>query len=131
MRQMILIVIIGLVCAGSVGCKNIEKLGPGNDMAIANQENLNKNVMRQLDNFEKLAKAQPSWDAAKDQPIFDKQKAVLVEQLATNNAWLLVIKTAIESNDLDPKFFGDLLKELPGWIAAGKSVYDLVKSKGK
>jgi hypothetical protein len=131
MYRMILIVIIGLLCAAVTGCKNIEKLGPGNELALENHENLQSNVMRQLENWQKVVdakKAELGWDAG-DQEKFDAQKKEIVDQLAIVQAWLLVIKQAIESNDIDPQFFTGLLKQLPDWIKAGKDIYDLVKKK--
>jgi hypothetical protein len=111
-----------------VGCTSFEDFGPGNTLAMENQTNIEKNVVRSLDNFEKLAKANPEW-TAEDQKIFDSQKKAIIEQLAINYCWLYVIKGAAESDTLDAGFFGDVIQELPAWVAQGKQVYDLVESK--
>lgn len=113
-----------------VGCQNIDALGPGNTLAMENQSNLDKNVMRQLNNFEKLAKAQPNW-TENDAKVFAEQKAVVIEQLVLNYAWLLVIKEAVEANNLDPSFFGLVLDKAPEWIQNGKDIYDLIKDLSK
>ena len=126
MKWMLPVIIILALFAG---CKNIEKLGPGNTMVLENQGNLEKNVMRQLNNFEKLAEA-AKW-TEEDRKIFAKQKAVIIEQLVINYAWLLVIKEAAESNDLNPKFFGQMLERMPAWIQEGKKIYDLIKEMNK
>lgn len=97
-------------------------------MATENQVNLEKNVVRQLNNFEKLAKANPEWKP-EDQVIFDAQKKAIIEQLTINYCWLLVIKGAAESDTLDPAFFSSVIQELPAWVAQGKQIYDLIESK--
>lgn len=126
MKRMLLIVII---LALFTGCKNIEDLGPGNELALQNQSNLEKNVMIQLGNFEKLAEA-AKW-TEEDKKIFADQKATIIEQLVINYAWLLVIKEAVEANDLDPKFFGQVLDRAPAWIKEGKKIYDLIEEMTK
>lgn len=114
------------------GCKNIEKLETGNQLAIENQTHLEANVVRHLANFEKLARAHPDW-TDEDQAIFNAQKAEIAEQLAINYAWLLTIDAAVHKNDLDPAFFGRVLDELPDWVRKGKAIADLIKdvSDGK
>jgi flagellar basal body L-ring protein FlgH len=126
MKRMLLIVII---LALFTGCKNVEDLGAGNELALQNQTNLEKNVMIQLENFEKLATA-AKW-TEEDKKIFADQKAAIIEQLVINYAWLLVIKEAVEANDLDPKFFGQVLDRAPAWIEEGKKIYDLIKDMSK
>ena len=121
-RILIVVMLAGLL----IGCKNVEKLGAGNELAMENQTNIEKNVLRLLNNFEKLAKAQPNW-TGEDAVIFSDQKATIIEQMTINYAWLLVIKEAVEANDLDPKFFGEVLERAPGWIGEGKKIYDLIK----
>ena len=128
MKRMLLIVIIGLVALA--GCKNIDNLGPGNELALENQANLESNVTRVMNNFEILSKAQPSWDEG-DAAKWEAQKAAILEQLVLNYAWLLVIKEAVEANDLDPKFFSQVLSQAPAWIGEGKKIYDLIKELGK
>lgn len=125
MRYLMLLILVVVA-----GCKNIDNLGPGNVLAMENQSNLEKNVVRQLNNFEKLAKAQPEW-TADDAKIFAEQKAAILEQLVINYAWLLVIKDAVEANALDPKFFGVVLDKAPDWIKQGKDIYDLIREIGK
>lgn len=126
MKKALVLVLLVVVA----GCQNMEALGPGNNLAVENQTNLEKNVVRQLNNFEKLAKAQPNW-TEEDAKIFAKQKAEIIEQIAINYGWLLVIKEAVEANDLDPTIFGVILENLPTWIQQGKNIYDLVKEKTK
>jgi len=111
-----------------VGCTSFEDFGPGNKLAMENQTNIEKNMLRQLDNFEKVAKASPEW-TAEDQATFNSQKNAIIEQLAINYCWLLVIKSAAESDTLDAGFFGSVIQELPAWVAQGKQVYDLIESK--
>lgn len=123
-----LIVVLCILVTGC--CASFEDLKAGNDMALENQSNLEKNVVRNLDNFEKLAKANPEW-TTEDQKTFDAQKKATLEQLAINYCWLLVIKDAAESDTLDPKFFGEIIKDLPAWVSEGKQVYDLIKAKRK
>jgi hypothetical protein len=126
-KLLIVIVLLGLF----VGCKNIEDLGPGNELALQNQTNLEKNVTRLLDNFQKLAEASPDYEEEKDQPIIDEQRKVILEQLVLNYAWLLVIKEAVEANALDPKFFGQVLDRAPAWIEEGKKIYDLIQEMSR
>jgi hypothetical protein len=123
--------LIGVLCILVTGCcTSFEDLKAGDTMALENQANLEKNVVRQLDNFEKVCKAQPSW-TPDDQKIFDEQKKAILEQLAINYCWLLVIKDAAESDTLDPAFFGEIVKDLPAWVSEGKQVYDLIKARRK
>lgn len=126
MKKVLIIALLGFVFTG---CKNIEKLGPGNEMALENQANLESNVVRQLSNFEKLAEA-AGWDE-EDQKIFAEQKAVILEQLTINYAWLLVIKEAVEENDVNPGLFVQIIDRLPGWIEDGKKIYDLIEEMSR
>jgi len=119
--------IVFTVLLALMGCKNIDQLGPGNELALENQSNLEGNVVRLLDNFQKLAEASPDYEKDKDQPIIDEQRKVILEQLVLNYAWLLVIKEAVEANSLDPAFFGQVLERAPAWITEGKKIYDLIK----
>lgn len=124
------IVAIMIALFALMGCQNIEDLGPGNMLAVENQSNLEINVMRHLNNFEKLAKAQSAWNE-EDAKIFAEQKSAIVEQMAINYAWLLVIKEAVEANAINPKFFGEMLDRIPGWVGEGKNIYDLIQSMRK
>jgi hypothetical protein len=111
-----------------IGCASFDDLKDGNEMAVENQTNLEKNVLRVLKNYEALAKRDSSWEDS-DQAIIDKQRKDVLEQLAINHTWLMVLREAIESEGLDANFFADIVGEVPGWIAAGKDIYDMIKSK--
>ena len=111
-----------------VGCANFEALQPGNQLAMENQANLEKNVVRLYDNLKKAGEASGNW-TPEDEAIWNEQRDTTLEQLATNNAWLLVIQDAVTEDKLDAGFFQDLLKDLPEWIGKGKDIYELIKKK--
>lgn len=123
-----LLMLIVIASCMLVGCKNVEKLGPGNQLAMENQSNLEKNVVRLLSNLDLLYK---EYGDAEDKASLVKQKKVLFEQLAINHGWLLTIKNAVESNDLDPGFFLKVVMKAPAWIEDGKKIYDLIKELSK
>jgi len=124
MKWNALLVVLALACLLMVGCKNVEKLGPGNELALENQGNLEKNMIRVLDNMKKIYASEGTDEQKK---ALAKQRAEIVEQLVINYAWLLTIKKAVESNDIDPGFFTKVLGEAPGWIEQGKNIADMVK----
>jgi hypothetical protein len=110
------------------GCKNVEKLGPGNELALENQANLEKNIVRLFGNLEKLY---AKYGDDKDKASLAQQKKVTIEQVAINYGWLLTIKDAAEANDLDPGFFLKVVTRAPAWIEDGKKIYDLIKELTK
>lgn len=126
MKRLIMVLIIGSCL---IGCACFDKLEDGNKLALENQTNLEKNVSRMLENYQKLAQSHPSYDAEKDQPIIDAQKKVIIEQMTINYAWLLVIQEAIKDDDLNAQLLGAVLKDLPDWIQTGKTIADLIKAK--
>jgi hypothetical protein len=126
MKRLMLLTVVALLFF--TGCKNVEKLGPGNELAMENQTNLEKNVVRILGNLDKLYK---EYGDAEDKASLVKQKAVIIEQLTINYGWLLTIKNAVEANDIDPGFFLKVVTKAPGWIEQGKDIYDLIKELSK
>jgi hypothetical protein len=127
MKKLFLTVSIALIITG---CKSFEDLDAGNKLAIENQSNLESNVLRQLDNFKKLGQSTGKWDD-NDEKIWTEQKDVIIQQLAINRAWLIVIQEAISSDSVNSELFGEVLKDLPGWVKDGKDIYDLIKTKSK
>lgn len=119
-----LLMLIVIASCLLVGCKNVEKLGPGNELAMENQGNLEKNVVRILNNLDLLYK---EYGDAEDKASLVKQKAVIFEQLAINYGWLLTIKNAVEANDIDAGFFLKVVTKAPGWIEQGRQIADLIK----
>ena len=122
-----------------VGCKNFEDLEAGNNLALGNQNNLEKNTMRSFENYKKILKlyAETVGDATEEAKVEKKIKIAeeaqseTAEQLAIGRAWLLVLKEAIKKDSLNADLFGGVITDLPGWIKQGKDVYDLIKSKTK
>ena len=119
---------LALIALLFVGCANFDVLAPGNELALENQANLEKNVTRLFDNLKKAGESTGNW-TPEDEAIWSEQKATTLEHLAVNSARLLVVKDAAEEDKLDAGFFQDLLKDLPAWIEKGKSIYDLIKAK--
>jgi len=114
----------------AVGCTSFDSLEPGNNLALENQSNLEKNTLRAFDNLKKVGKATGKW-TDEDEVIWKEQRYNVALQLAVNNAWLLVIADAIKSDSLDAGFLKTVLDELPGWIDTGKTIHDLIHTMKK
>lgn len=130
-----MMLLLAIVVVALMGCKCFEDLEVGNDLAMQNQVNLEKNTMRSFDNLKKVgqayAKAAGKKWTAKDEEIWSAQRKEAATQLAINYAWLLVIKEAVKQDTVDAALLGSVLEDLPGWIDQGKNIYDLVKDKFK
>lgn len=113
-----------------MGCKSFESLEPGNKLALENQSNLETNSLRAFDNLKEIGKATGKW-TEEDDAIWMGQRHEVALQLAINNAWLLVIADAIESDTLDADFLKNVLDELPKWIETGKTINDLIQKMKK
>jgi uncharacterized lipoprotein NlpE involved in copper resistance len=136
------ILVLTILVLALVGCKNFEDLEAGNNLALENQNNLEKNVVRSYDNYIKVLKlysetvGDATPEAKKEQAAVAKKietaeaaKDVSIEQLAIGRAWLLVLQEAIKKDSLNADLMGSVITDLPGWIKDGKDIYDLIKSK--
>lgn len=122
------ILIVSVLALLLVGCTCFQDLEEGNELAMENQANLEKNSMRAIENVRKLGEATGEW-TEEDQAIWATQRDTLAEQLAINHAWLLLLDEAIRDDDIEAKLFANILEDLPDWIKEGKDLYDLIKDK--
>jgi hypothetical protein len=150
MKKFLLLTVLALAL---IGCKNFEDLKAGNELALENQSNLEPNTMRSFENYKKMLtlyadalkkhaeivtdeeeKKKLLEEASKAEAkvkTAEEQQNVTVEQLAIGRAWLLVLQEAIKKDTLNADLLGSVIEDLPGWIKAGKDIYDLIKSKMK
>jgi len=126
----------------AVGCKSFDDLEAGNEIALKNQGNLEKNVVRVFDNYIKVLKlysdtvGDATDEAREEQAAVAKKIEIAeaardesIEQLAINATWLFVLQEAIKKDSLNADLLGNLVVDIPAWIKEGKDIYDLIKSK--
>ena len=130
------ILVLTILALALIGCKSFEDLEAGNELALENQKNLEKNTMRAFENYKKMLKlygetvgGEEAKKAEDKLKIAEAQQTETVEELAIGRAWLLVLREGIKKDSLNTDLFGSLIPSIQGWIRDGKDRYDLIKSK--
>jgi len=113
-----------LIAAVCVGCASVEVLEPAHKMALENQRNFEDNLNTVLNEYARIARSHPDYEAEKDEPEIVKHITTLRGHLAIASTYIALVDAYINGCDINEETFQQALKQLPKMIIEGRKVLD-------
>jgi len=115
------------LCLLLTACPSVEVLQPATEVAVENQQNLEKNVREMIKLYVQVVREHPDYDEAEDEAVLQEQIKAIVEQTAISTAFVALIDAYVKSNKVNPDAFLKILSRLDEIIEQGLNVWDEIQ----